>query len=118
MEFRFNLEKTIQAIGVLFRSEHAQQMSYLRLLKLLYISDRESLRETGWPITGDRAVAMDNGPVLSHVYDLIMDRYVGAALWNQYFRRNHYSLEKAREPDVGQLSKFEIAKLQEVSRTH
>jgi uncharacterized phage-associated protein len=116
MPFRFDLEKTIQAIGVLFRSEHARSMSYLRLLKLLYIADRESIAATGWPITGDQAVAMDNGPVLSHVYDLIMDRHVGTALWNQFFQRNHYSLETTALPDIGMLSKFEVAKLQEISR--
>ena len=116
MAFRFNLEKTIQAIGVLFRAEHVNRLSYLRLLKLLYIADRETLAETGWTITGDRAVAMDNGPVLSHVYDLIMDRHVGTALWNQYYRRSHYSLEKVKEPDVGALSRAEIARLQDISR--
>lgn len=39
-------------------------MSYLRMLKLLYLADRESLKETGHTITGDRVVAMEHGPVL------------------------------------------------------
>jgi hypothetical protein len=46
---------------------HGDRMEYVRLLKLLYIADREMMAEAGAPVTGDRAVAMDHGPVLSHV---------------------------------------------------
>jgi hypothetical protein len=35
--------------------------------KLLYLADRESLKKTGRPITGDRVVAMEHGPVLRSV---------------------------------------------------
>jgi uncharacterized phage-associated protein len=118
MKYRFEIDKVIQAIGVLFRSDHVNRMSYLRLLKLLYIADRESMAETGWPITRDRAVAMDNGPVLSQTYDLIMGRHVGAPLWSSFFRKAHYWLEKVSEPDVGRLSKYEITKLQQVAQRH
>jgi hypothetical protein len=61
---------------------------------------------------------MDNGPVLSHTYDLIMGRHLGAPIWNSFFRKTHYWLEKVTEPDVGKLSKCEIAKLQEVARRY
>ncbi len=118
MQFRFELEKAIQAIGVLFRAEQTQVMSYLRLLKLLYIAERENLAATGWPILGDRAVAMDNGPVMSQVYDLIMDRHIGAPRWGQYFRRSHYCLEKVTEADVGRLSRQEIDRLQEIAHRY
>ncbi len=70
MNFRFDLHKTLQASGVLL-SLDANRMAYVRLLKLLYIADREWLAEAGRTITGDEAVAMKNGPVLSQVYDLI-----------------------------------------------
>ena len=71
MVFRFNIEKTIQAIAALLHFHGSKEMSYLRMLKLLYLADRECLQETGRPITGDRVVAMEHGPVLSSVYDLI-----------------------------------------------
>lgn len=47
------------------------RMSYLKLMKLLYLADRESLRRHGEPISGDRYVSMDQGPVLSQTLDLI-----------------------------------------------
>jgi len=46
-------------------------MNYLKLMKLLYLADRESLRRHGEPISGDRYVSMDHGPVLSQTLNLI-----------------------------------------------
>ena len=66
MTFRFDFDKTLQAAGVLL-SLDGDRMEQIRLLELLYIADRELLAETGRTITGDRAVAMRHGPVLSQV---------------------------------------------------
>src|SRR5438105_4403367 len=65
MHFKFNLKKTVQAAAEFLRHEPGKQMSRLRLIKLLYIADREALLETGRPITSDTIVAMKHGPVLS-----------------------------------------------------
>lgn len=46
-------------------------MKYLKLMKLLYLADRESLDRYGDPISGDHMVSMKHGPVLSQTYDLI-----------------------------------------------
>lgn len=46
-------------------------MSYMKLIKLLYLADREHIRETGHSITKDTYFLMKNGPVLSNVLDLI-----------------------------------------------
>src|SRR5579883_936446 len=64
MTFRFDFQKTLQASGVLLGLD-ANRMAYVRLLKLLSIADRELLAETARTITGDEAVALKNGPVLS-----------------------------------------------------
>jgi len=48
-------------------------MSYLKLIKLLYIIDREALLRWGRPLTGDRYVSMDHGPVLSQTLNLITE---------------------------------------------
>ena len=47
------------------------RMAYIKLMKLLYLSDRESLITYGDSMTGDKAVSMNNGPVLSQTYDLL-----------------------------------------------
>ena len=48
-------------------------MSYMKLLKLLYMVDRTALLRWGRPVTMDRFVSMRHGPVLSTVYDLITE---------------------------------------------
>ncbi len=47
------------------------RMNYLKLMKLLYLADRESMKRYGEPISGDRYVSMDHGPVLSQTLNLI-----------------------------------------------
>ncbi len=116
--FTFRLEKAIQATGVLFRQEHVKRMAYLRLLKLLYIAERESLKETGRPIIGDHVVAMDHGPVFTRVYSLVKGEAVGTDVWNNYLVKDHYHLELSHSPDVGELSRYEVEKLQEVGKRY
>ena len=58
MFYPFKIDKAIQAAGVLLNEHQRGQMEYLRLLKLLYIADREAIAETGQPIVGSRVVAM------------------------------------------------------------
>jgi Protein of unknown function (DUF4065) len=65
-------------------------MEYVRLLKLLYIADREMMAEAGAPVTGDRAVAMDHGPVLSHVYDLVKGKAARAREWAHLIRTTYH----------------------------
>ncbi len=118
MNFPFKILKTIQAIGVLLRFDGVKRMNYMRLLKLLYIADRESLGETGRPITGGPVIAMERGPVLKEVYELILGQHREMPLWAQFFRKERYDLLELAEPDVGQLSRYEISKLQEVAKTY
>ena len=115
MVFRFNIQKTIQAIAALLHFHESREMSYLRMLKLLYLADRESLKETGRPITGDRVVAMEHGPVLSSVYDLIKGEHTGWAEWSEYLGKKGYRIELICDPGNGALSKYEIAKLRELT---
>jgi uncharacterized phage-associated protein len=93
-------------------------MNYMRLLKLLYVADRESLSETGRPITGGPVLAMPRGPVLEEVYHLIRGQHIEMPTWDQFLRKERYDLEMIDDPDVGALSKYEIKKLQEVAAIH
>jgi len=45
-------------------------MPHLKLMKLLYLADREAMQRYGAPISGDRFVAMTHGPVLSMTLNL------------------------------------------------
>jgi uncharacterized phage-associated protein len=86
----------------------------MRMLKLLYIADRESLAETGRPIIGTRPVAMDYGPVHSKVLNLVKGTDYDAPMWSEFITKNGYSIELKDDPGVLSLSRYEIAKLAEV----
>ena len=86
----------------------------MRLIKLLYIADRESLKETGRPITGDRVFAMDRGPVLSNLLDLIKGCYYDCSQWDKFIRKENYHIRLIDNPGNGELCKYEIEKLQEI----
>lgn len=118
MSFHFHIRKAMQAIGVLLRFERSRRMNSMRLLKLLYIADRESLRETGRPITGGHVVAMKRGPVLSGVYDLIRGQHLETPHWEQFVRKDRYEIELIGEVGVGELSRYEIGKLEEISKRY
>jgi len=64
----FDERRAAQAASyLLFRS--GGSMPLIKLIKLIYLSERLSLQRYGEPLTGDKLVSMDHGPVLSRVYD-------------------------------------------------
>lgn len=66
----FNERKVAQmAAYLLDRGEKC--MPHLKLMKLLYLADRQSMDLYGFPISGDCIVAMPHGPVLSMTLNLI-----------------------------------------------
>jgi uncharacterized phage-associated protein len=118
--FKLDIPKTVQAVAVLLQATDRSRLEYLSLLKMLYIADRESLADLGRPITGDGAVAMENGPVLSGIYDLINANVSDddLRLWQEYLHRDDYHLELLRDPGVDQLTPYEQRKLAEVARRY
>jgi hypothetical protein len=69
IHFRFNCTKSAQA-GAFFLQINNGSMDKYLFIKMLYISDRESLKQWDEPITGDTPCSMEHGPVLSTIYDL------------------------------------------------
>lgn len=112
---RFEVEKVIQAAAVLLGTAHGKRMTRLRLLKLLYIADRESLAETESPITGDTVAAMDHGPVLSETYNLIKGEAFDAYRWRQFFDVSEQDIELKADPGVEALTRYDVRKLREVA---
>ncbi|WP_241523725.1 Panacea domain-containing protein [Chimaeribacter coloradensis] len=66
----YSEHKTAQMAGYLLL-KRGGRMAYIKLMKLLYLADREYMLSYGDSMTGDRAVSMNNGPVLSRTYDLL-----------------------------------------------
>jgi uncharacterized phage-associated protein len=63
IRFKFDLPKAVQAMAYIVH--HLGSVQKVRLTKLLYLADRAHFLKYGWPITGDRLVAMPFGPVPS-----------------------------------------------------
>jgi uncharacterized phage-associated protein len=86
IKFSFDLKKTIAALAFLARREGAKLDMFLSI-KRLYSADRLALASWGKTITGDRMVSMDQGPVLSTIYDLFKGRGTADNLreWKSYF---------------------------------
>jgi uncharacterized phage-associated protein len=113
--FAFKFEKSLQAAAYLLRRESSRQMNYMRLVKVLYMADRESLKARGEPITGDRFAALERGPVLSEVLDLIKGSHLRSPEWGEFIRRDEFDVVLARDPGVTHLSRFEVELLERVA---
>lgn len=81
----FSEEKVAQMAAYLL-SKDGGRMAYLKLIKLLYLSDRQSLDTYGDSMSGDRFVAMKHGPVLSQTYDLVKNGGEEESGWNHWIR--------------------------------
>ena len=112
---RFDEAKATQA-AAFFLKLRGGQMHYIKLIKLLYLTDREALLRWGAPVTTDRHVSMDNGPVTSRILNLITDdrpkpiweRYVSAPL-------GEYEVRLINDaPPTDRLSRAEEKLMQEI----
>jgi len=114
IRFRFDEAKTAQAAAHLLM-RHGGKLPHTRLIKLLYLADRQALLETGMTITGDKMVSMDRGPVLSNVYDLIKGKASGEPWSRLLASSGHWILSlREEEPPTDELSSYELCVLDNV----
>lgn len=109
----FNERKAAQMAAFFLGQHPVGRMSHLKLMKLLYLADREAVRQFGFPMTGDRMVAMPHGPVLSQTLNLMDgDSESGPDGWEAWIsdKENHeLSLRQPLEPDaLDELSPAEL----------
>jgi uncharacterized phage-associated protein len=110
----FNERKATEAAAFLLK-RRSGTMSYLKLIKLLYLADREALLRWGRPISTDRYVSMDHGPALSRVRDLITEQSEEPSFWMAAISEPHdfnVTLKEQIEPE--ELSDAEIELLEEI----
>lgn len=115
--FRFDCMKALQATGILLQEPGKDRDNYLKVIKLLYIAEKESLLETGRPIIGDRPFALPHGPILSHVYDVIKGEDPRPE-WSRFITTDDLSLRLLADPGVERLCRYEIDKLKEVAHRY
>lgn len=110
MKLKYDEAKTAQAAAYLIKKRGQGYMSYMKLIKLLYLADKEALTEWGQPITFDHFVAMDHGMVLSTTLNLINGELPEAEVWPRTFEPYGDHELKLVDPNIGtnKLSKAEI----------
>lgn len=71
--FPFDAKKAAEAAAFLLLKarERDASITVLKLMKLMYLAERESYRQYGAPIVGDNLFSMPHGPVLSNTLNLI-----------------------------------------------
>lgn len=94
----FKPRKAAQMAAVLLR-DAGGELNVLKLTKLLYLVEREAMRQFGFPLTDDRMVSMANGPVLSHTLDLINGN-AQSADWDQLVEDRAGHQVRLKAPDL------------------
>jgi uncharacterized phage-associated protein len=118
LRFRFDERRAVQAAAVLLREAGGTE-NYTSILKELYLADRQSLIETGQPITGSTFVSMANGPVLSEVYNCIKGEVeVADSLWDHCIRTQGYNVELVEDPGDDQLSDYDVGVLTDLAKKY
>ncbi len=106
----FNERRAAQ-VAAFFCEKAGGEIAVLKLMKLIYLSDRESMQQTGFPITDDHFVSMPHGPVNSLTLNLV-DGNREAAAWSDLIsdRANHMvGLTRPRiENDIEELSELDL----------
>jgi len=116
-DFYPNKDKILAAM--LYLMKIRQGISQYQIVKSVFLADKNHLNETGRPITFDKYVAMEQGPVPSLVYALLMQEEVFRIIYNRdapwsFERRGngnrYYALE---EPNFEVLSQTDLEALRE-----
>ena len=110
MRLRLNEAKATQTAARILKLRGGQ-MHYIKLIKLLYLVDREALLRWGRPVTTARCVAMKNGPVLSEILDLIREEPEPGegSIWHTYISSSpkDYEVVLLTDAPADELSKAE-----------
>lgn len=109
----FTASKAAQMAAV-FAAKQDGTINVLKLTKLLYLADRESITRYGAPISYDNMVSMDHGPVLSRTLNLIngLVEDADAAKWEEWIsHRENYDISVKRpfeRKDLDELSDADL----------
>ncbi|CAN7175623.1 Panacea domain-containing protein [Rhizobium sp. LjRoot254] len=115
----FKTRKAAQ-VAAFFAAMSGGKINILKVVKLIYLSDRLSMERRDAPITNDQYVSMDFGPVNSSTYNYmkgLADH--GQDEWHEFIGiRNGNDLPLSREISIGddldELSRSEVKILYEV----
>lgn len=114
----YDPQKAAQTIAF-FAMQEGNTINVLKVIKLVYLADRESLRRRGHPIQHEARVSMPHGPVNSTTLDYLNGAYRDDGGWSVYLSdRSEYRVGIANANltvgDLDALSSSEIEILRDV----
>ena len=108
----FNKTKAINAI--LYIANKLVRSDFHKIFKILYFSDRGHLMTYGRTITGDRYIAMNDGPVPSNIYDIFKSVrgdgfFKDDGTFSQYFSVTDWDIIRPKtDADIAELSRSDL----------
>ena len=116
MNFPPNVRKAAQAVARILEKSGGSA-DYLRVMKLLYLADRESIVRRGIPISGGKYYSMRKGPVIGDAMNLVNHR--NSDDWKGMIApRVGHNLSLQSPPSFDELSEAEVDVLDEIVDRH
>jgi len=124
----FKEDKVTQASAI-FLEKSGGKMKFIKLIKLIYLTDRAAYAERGKSVSEDEYYSMFHGPVPSNTYNLIQyasDRLIeGSAwindiknfgqVWEDYIKdAEDHQVELQNHPKFEALSDYELELLERI----
>ena len=117
IQFQFDVNKAVQVMAYLV--DQIGTMDKIKLIKLLYITDRKHFLVNGFPLTGDSQYAMPYGPVPSEcLNELNGMRGRSRHSVYEYLHVENNEVSLTRSPQPCNLSDSEKATLLSVINAH
>jgi len=119
MLLNFDLDKAVAATAYIIERDGGQSDMF-PLIKKVYLADRSALIKWGNSITGDSFAALEKGPIVSGIYNLVKgEGYEPDQIkWNDVIQRRHpHTMFLRKHPDKGVLSEREKEVLEESRKT-
>lgn len=119
--FLFDEKKLTQTTIFFLLQCDSKKINILKLMKLLYLSERKSFEMFHTPIVGDSLVSMNKGPVLSLTLDRIncgsrkktyWDKFIDDKAHNDIALKNNIDLKS--DDDLLELSENDIIVLKQI----
>lgn len=108
----YNARKAAQAVAYFLSKSDKKRLNVVKVVKLVYLADRESIERYGFPILDEDRVSMRLGPVNSTTYSFINGEMEDSA-WSEYLRdRSNHQISlrhSVQEDELDELSEADLA---------